>query len=171
MGLMDILQHYSNPNAVVDHRVDTDFDHVTGTAPTEVFGQGLSDAFRSERTPPFGDMVSQMFERSDPHQKAGLLNNLLRSVGPGVLASLRGGLLGRLGESANAGAPQVSPEHAEQLSPEEVRDLAAQAEKHDPSVMDKVGGFYAQHPQLVKTLGSAALAVALAGMSNRMRGR
>ena len=38
-------------------------------------------------------------------------------------------------------------------------------------VLDKVGNFYAQHPQLVKTLGSAAVAIALAGVSSRMRSR
>jgi hypothetical protein len=38
-------------------------------------------------------------------------------------------------------------------------------------VLDRVGGFYAEHPQLVKTLGSAALAIALAGVANRMKGR
>jgi len=36
-------------------------------------------------------------------------------------------------------------------------------------VIDAISGFYAQHPQLVKTLGSAALTVALAGMANRMK--
>ena len=34
----------------------------------------------------------------------------------------------------------------------------------DPTVLDKVSGVYAEHPQLVKTLGSAALAIALAGI-------
>ena len=33
----------------------------------------------------------------------------------------------------------------------------------------RLGEFYAQHPELVKTLGSAALTIALAKMANRMR--
>jgi len=32
-----------------------------------------------------------------------------------------------------------------------------------------VAGYYADHPQVVKTLGSAALAIALAGVANRVR--
>jgi hypothetical protein len=36
-------------------------------------------------------------------------------------------------------------------------------------VFDKLGSFYAQHPQLVKTLGSAAVTIALAKIANRMR--
>ncbi len=170
MGLMDILQQYTNPAAANQDRAHEDFDHVYDAAPREVLGQGMGDAFRSDATPPFGDMVSQMFSKSDPHQKAGLLNHLLGSLGPGLLSSLGGGILGRMG-SAKGSAPQMTPEDAEQLSPDQVRELAQKAEQHDPSVMDRVGGFYAEHPQLLKTLGSAALAVALAGMSNRMRGR
>src|SRR4051812_33939221 len=99
MGLMDILQQYTNTGATGDaNRAHEDFDHVTSNAPRDVLGQGVGDAFRSKETPPFGDMVSQMFSRSDPNQKAGLLNHLLKSAGPGVLASLGGSassLIGR----------------------------------------------------------------------------
>ena len=55
------------------------------------------------------------------------------------------------------------------MSPEQVQEIATHAQQKDPSVVDKIGGMYAQHPQLIKTLGSAALAVVLAGVANRMR--
>ena len=109
-----------------------------------------------------------MFGQSDPQQQAGVLNQLLRSVGPGVLSALGGGILGRIA-STGGGVPQVTPEQASQVTPDQVQEIAARAEQHDPTVLDKVGGFYAQHPQLVKTLGSAALAIALAGIANRTR--
>ena len=51
--------------------------------------------------------------------------------------------------------PQLT-QQASQLTPEQVQEIATRAEHH--GVLDKVGGF-AEHPQLVKTLGSAALAV------------
>ena len=170
MGLMDILQQYSGatappgPDIAVGH-----FDEVAGAAPTEILGQGLGDAFRSDSTPPFGEMVGRMFGQSNPQQQASVLNQLLRSIGPGVLSALGGGILGRMLAPSNAGVPQVTPQQASQLTPEQVQEIAAHAEQHDPSVLDKIGGFYAQHPQLVKTLGSAALAIALAGVANRMR--
>ena len=81
---------------------------------------------------------------------------------------LGGGILGRMA-STGGGVPQVTPEQAAQVTPDQVQEIAARAEQHDPTVLDKVGGFYAQHPQLVKTLGSAALAIALAGIANRTR--
>jgi hypothetical protein len=85
-----------------------------------------------------------------------------------VLSALGGGILARMA-STGGGVPQVTPEQASQVTPDQVQELAARAEQHDPTVLDKVGGFYAQHPQLVKTLGSAALAIALAGIANRTR--
>jgi hypothetical protein len=170
MGLMDILQQYTNTTALPNPNIAHEhFDEVSRTAPPEILGQGVADAFRADNTPPFGEMVGQMFGQSNPQQQAGVLNQLLRSIGPGVLAALGGGILGRMSAPANAGVPQVTPEQASQVTPEQVQDIATRAEQHDPSVLDKIGGFYAEHPQLVKTLGSAALAIALAGVANRMR--
>jgi len=145
------------------------FDEVAGAASPEILGQGVADAFRADGTPPFGEMVSQMFGQSNPQQQAGVLNQLLRSIGPGVLSALAGGILGRMSAPSNGGEPQVTPQQASQLTPEQVQEIAAHAEQHDPGVLDRIGGFYAQHPQLVKTLGSAALAIALAGVANRTR--
>jgi hypothetical protein len=170
MGLMDILQNYtnaaagSNPNVAHDH-----FEEVARAAPPEILGQGVADAFRDERTPPFGEMVGQMYGQSNPQQQAGVLNQLLRAIGPGVLSAIGGGILGRMTAPAQAGVPQLTPQQASQLTPEQVKEIATRAEQQDPSVLDKIGGFYAEHPQLVKTLGSAALAIALAGVANRMR--
>jgi len=169
MGLMDILQQYTSGRASEAGMAPEHFDQVAGSAPPEVLGQGVADAFRSDSTPSFGSMVGQMFGQSDPHQRAGVLNQLLRSLGPGVLASLGGGILNRMSTPASAAPPQITPEQASQLTPEQVQEIAARAEQHDPGVVDRIGGFYAQHPQLVRTLGSAALAIALAGVAKRMR--
>ena len=170
MGLMDILQQYTNTTAVPNQNIAHEhFDEVSRSAPPEILGQGVADAFRADNTPPFGEMVGQMFGQSNPQQQAGVLNQLLRSIGPGVLSALGGGILGRMSAPSTAGVPQVTPEQASQVTPDQVQEIATRAEQHDPGVLDKIGGFYAEHPQLVKTLGGAALAIALAGVSNRMR--
>ena len=172
MGLMDILQQYVNPKAVSNPDiVHEHFDEVSAAAPPEILGQGVGDAFRADSTPPFGEMVSHMFDQSNPQQQAGVLNQLLRSIGPGLLSALGGGILGRMSAPSNSGETQLTPQQASQLTPQQVQEIATQAEQHDPSVLDKIGGFYAQHPQLVKTLGSAAMAIALAGVANRMRSK
>ena len=170
MGLLDILRQYTGDTPLADTSDAHDhFDEVARSAPPEVLGQAVADAFRADATAPFGEMVGQMFGKSNPQQQAGVLNQLLRSLGPRVLSALGGGILGRM-NAAPPGAPaQISPEQASQLTPVQVQETATQAQQHDPGVLDKIGGFYADHPQLVKTLGSAALAIALAGVAGRMR--
>ena len=169
MGLMDILQQYANPSGSNPDAAHQHFDEVARTAPPDIVGKGVADAFRADSTPPFGEMVGRMFGQSNPEQQAGVLNQLLRAIGPGVLSALGGGILGRMSAPANAGIPQLTPEQASQMTPAQVQEIATRAEQQNPSVLDHVGDFYAQHPQLVKTLGSAALAIALAGVANRMR--
>ena len=170
MGLMDIVQRYvgdkpaANSDSAHEH-----FDEVASTAPPELLGQGLADAFRADSTPPFGEMVGQMFGKSNPQQQAGVLNQLMHSIGPGVLSALGGGILGKALASGAGTKSQITPQQAAQLTPAQVQEIATQAEQHDPSVLDKIGGFYADHPQLLKTLGSAALAIALAGIARRIR--
>ena len=51
-----------------------------------------------------------------------------------------------------------------------MQQLAEHAEHTDPNVIDTLSGFYAQHPGLVKTLGGAALTIALSKIANNMRG-
>jgi hypothetical protein len=61
----------------------------------------------------------------------------------------------------------VTPEAADQLDPQDIEDIAKEAEKKDPSVIDKISQVYAQQPQLVKMLGGAALAIVLARMAQK----
>jgi len=170
MGLMDILQQYTgtrttaSPDTAHDH-----FDEVARAAPPDVVGQSVGDAFRADSTPPFGEMVGQMFRNSDPQQRAGVLNQLLGSLGPGILSALGIGAPGTTPGAAPVTGSQLTPQQASQITAEQAQEIATRAEQHDPGVLDKVGGFYAEHPQLVKTLGSAALAIALAGVARRMR--
>jgi hypothetical protein len=63
------------------------------------------------------------------------------------------------------GRSQAAAVQASQLAPEQVQAIASHAEQHIPGIIDKMSGFYSQHPALVKTLGSAALTIALARMA------
>jgi hypothetical protein len=154
--------------------VENHFDQVAQHASPEVLGQGISDALRSDATPPLGQMVSDVYSKAEPHQQAGMLNQILGSLGPGVLSSLGGGALGGLlgqlgGQLTGGGTPQITPQQASQISPQQVQDLANHAEQHDSGIFDKLGSFYARNPQLVKTLGAAALTVAMANIAGRSK--
>ncbi len=137
-------------------------DEVSQAAPQSLAG-GLAAAFRSDQTPAFPSMLSNLFSNSDGQQRAGLLNQLLGAAGPGLLASAVGGPLANLLK----GGSHITPEQASQLSPEVVQNLAEHAEKANPSVIDQVSGFYSQHPQVVQALGAGALAMIMSHVNKR----
>jgi hypothetical protein len=176
--LGNLLQQYMGGNTNVDTAQAADhFDQVAQNAPREAVAQGVTQAFRSDQTPPFPQMLGQMFGNSNPNQRAGMLNQLLGSMGPGLLSSLAGGALGNLGGlggllgGGQSQQPQVTPEQASQMTPEQVQEIAAHAQQQNPGIVDRMGDFYAEHPTLVKTLGGAALAIALGHMAQGMQRR
>jgi hypothetical protein len=99
-----ILDQYSNPSVQADQpQVEQDFDHVAQHAEPEMLEQGLSHAFRSDQTPPFGNMVGQMFGQADSGQRAGMLNQLIGALGPAVIGSMLGGRGGSMGGMGGLG--------------------------------------------------------------------
>jgi hypothetical protein len=168
-----LLKQYSGaqPEQAPD-TVEDDFDQLTQAAPESALADGLSAAFRSEQTPPFGQMLGGLFNQSSGTQRASILNTLISALGPTVVSQILsrvggggGGLAGMLG----GGQTEVTPEQAEAIPPQVVEEVAAEAEKRDPSVVDMISNVYAQHPTLIKTLGAAALTVALAKIAERQR--
>ena len=55
------------------------------------------------------------------------------------------------------------------MTPEQVQQIAEKAEQDNPGIMDRMGEFYAEHPQLVKGLGGVALALVLGRMAQGVR--
>jgi len=165
--LGNLLQQYlGGGQNVHPNQASDDFDRVAQTAPRTDVAQGVTQALRSDQTPPFGQMVSQLFSNGSPDQRAGMLNRLLANVGPTVLQSIAGGALGNL---RGADQAQISPDQASQIAPDTVRQLAEHAEQQNPGVVERMGDFYADHPNLVKAIGGAALAVALGHMAQGMQ--
>lgn len=176
MGWMDqiggLLQQYAGANpAQAPHTAADDFDQLTQHAPGSAIADGLAAAFRSNQTPAFGQMAAQLFSNASGQQRAGLLNTLIAAAGPAIAAQFlsRGGASGLAG-LLSSGQTQVTPEQAAEVPPEAVEQLAAHAEQRDPSVIDQVSNFYSAHPTLVKTLGAAALTIALAKIAESQYG-
>ena len=179
----DVLDRYgAAPPNKPPETVHDDFDRLARHAPPDAISDGLSAAFRSDHTPEFAQMASQLFGRASGSQRAGMLNALLATVGPLVVqqvlarrqrgpsagAAQGGGLGGLLGNILRGdGPPRVTPEVADQVSPQEVEEIAREAEKKDPSVIDRISQVYAQQPELLKVLGSVALGIALGKMAQR----
>ncbi|MES2261865.1 MAG: hypothetical protein V4724_25375 [Pseudomonadota bacterium] len=161
----NILQQYlgGTPNPPLE-QAHQDFDQVAQAAPHQTIAQGVSEALRSDQTPPFPQMISQLFQNSDSGQRTSMLRRLIGSISPAMLSSVAGGVLGHLFQG-KPDVAQVTPEIAAQLTPQQVQEIAASAEQNNPSVIDRMGDFYAEHPTLVKTLGGVALAIMLGKMA------
>lgn len=163
MALSDLFRDAGGDNI---EDVDARFDEVARQASPDELGAGLAEALRSDQTPPMGEMVSQLFGRSSPGEQAGMLNQILGSLGPALAGALGGGVLGRI---LRPGQTEVTPEQAKEISPRDVSDIVTKAEKERPEIVDQLGRYYAQHSGLIKTLGSTALLIALAKMRHNAR--
>jgi hypothetical protein len=167
--ISDIMDKYgSSHSAKVPDSVDADFDRLTRLAPSEHVSEGLAEAFRSPQTPPFASMLSQLFGRSPANQKSSVLNTLIATLGPAVVSQLlaKHGA-GRAATELQGGNATISPQAAEQIPSSSIEAVAIEAEKKDPSVVDRISKFYADQPALIKTLGGLALMVAMAKVAQR----
>ncbi|HEX8739531.1 MAG TPA: hypothetical protein VF925_05265 [Casimicrobiaceae bacterium] len=160
MGLFDTLKQALGAGSGAPQ-----LDQVTQNAPADVLAKGLNAAFSSEKTPPIGNIVGQLFGNSNGAQQAGMLNQILATVGPGVAAGLGGGVLGKL---LGPGQTQITPQQASELTPQEVENVVNHANDAHPGVADALAQFYAQHRGLVNTLGGIAATVALTRMKDHL---
>lgn len=161
MGILDILTQVVSGGAASDQH----FDQVAQSVPSDVLAKGLAGAFRAEETPAIGEMVGQLFGSSNGQQQAGMLNQILAALGPATAAGLAGGVLGHV---MSPGSSQITPDQASQLSPQQVQEVVEHAHQTNPGVADELASFYAQHSGLIKTLGGAALTIAMVKMKDHL---
>ena len=162
--LIGVLNQYRNASASnPPTNVESDYSQVAPHVQQSDLATGLANAFRSDQTPSFGQMLGSLFSNSNGQQRAGILNQLLGAVGPGLLSS------GALGSLAGlfGGAKSVTPEQADQIPPEAVTQLAEHAQKQNPSIVDQASQYYAQHPTLVQALGAGSLALIMSHLSRK----
>jgi hypothetical protein len=152
-----LLQQFARDNS------PDNFDRVAQNAPRGDLAEGLAAAFRSDQTPPFAHMLGQLFRQSNGTQRASILNQLIATLGPALVAQAAGGTLGRILSRGG----QVSAQEAEQVPDDELQRVAEKAEQKNPSIVEQLSDFYAEHPGLVKTLGGAALTILMARMAQK----
>ncbi len=167
----NVLQNYAQTDQKPQGEEDvaSHYHAVAQAAPPSDLVSGLAAMFHSDQTPPFAQMIGQLFSNSNGAQRANLLNTLLSS-------GAASGILSQLSQTAGISLPAgmgsttpITPEAAAQIPPSAVEAAAAQAHAQDPSIIDRVSELYAQHPTLVKTLGAAAMTIALSHFANQRR--
>jgi hypothetical protein len=149
-----ILNQYSSGNPPQDQATEH-LQQVATQVPRPQLGGLLANIFHSHETGSFGDNVSQMYSQSNPEQQAGILAKLLQAAGgAGALSSLGLHLPG-------VGGSSVTPQQAQQVNPEQVKQIANHAQVQNPGIVQEAADFYSQHPQLVQALGTGVAIWAL----------
>jgi hypothetical protein len=162
MALFDDLKQMLNrytSGAAPSGDTGAHFQQVAQSVDRGTLAQGIAAAMRSDDTPPFSQLVSQLFASGSGEQKLAMLNTLFSSVPPEVGAQLSSMIPG-------LGAV-TSPTSAQAVSPDAVQQLAEHVQQHDAGIVDRMSALYAAHPGLIKTLGSAAMMIAMRAIAER----
>lgn len=162
MGVLDNLkgvlaQYASGGGAAAD--AAGHFDQVAQAADPGALARGIAAALHANPGG-VGAAVSQLFDNATPDQKAAMLNTLLGAAPANLRAQLQGLVPG-------IGAGAVSGAQAGAVPANVIGSLAATLHQQGSGIVDTMSTFYAQHPTLVKTLGSAAMIVALRKIAER----
>ena len=168
MGLQETLSQVMSAvesGKVSDADIHSAYEKVAGQIPQGDLSASIAHVFNSDQTPEFDQMIGGLFKQSTPDQKAGLLTQLLGGLGPNAAQVLggTGALAGLTGLLQKGGT--VTPQQAQQISPDTIQILAQKARQLNPTVVDKASQFYAQHPTLVKSIGAGALALLMSHLS------
>jgi hypothetical protein len=138
------------------------YDQISGSVPKDLLGSIIGPALSSLGTEQVKERIFNSATEMDTQQRAGFFQNLLSGFQASGTDPLS--LLSRLGISSTvADDPGLA-------SPEDVAKLAAHAQLTDPSIFDRAMSFYAEHPTLVKVLGTMAVAAIAKQLYNKSSG-
>ncbi len=167
MGMMEILGRYAEPRrSILPRDVEQDFGSVVHEAGLDAMQDGIAEAFRADETPEFEEMVATLFEHSDPHVRAGLLDSLLAGLAPSARFQGGGSALSDVWRKYHAGA-RVPVDRTAEVAPADVEDVARHAREENSGVLERVSRFYARHPGVVRSLGAVAMNIVLARIARR----
>jgi hypothetical protein len=139
-----ILQQYADGRTPNDADVHAHYDQIAATVPPDQLGGVLGPALSQLATSVLGNRIGATAVQMPAPQRAQFVQTLLAGLTPTLLA--------RLGVSPGIGADPAS------ASPTDIGALAAHAKEERPEVFNRAMALYAEHPLLVKMLGTLAVA-------------
>ncbi len=125
------------------------YDQSVQHIPTDVLASTIGPAIGSLPTEHVQDRVQASAEQMTPQQRGSLLQQLLAGLGAGGALS---SVLNQIGVS-----PAVA-QNPQSARPQDVGKVAAYTKENRPDLFHQAMSFYAQHPTLVKVMGTVAIA-------------
>lgn len=154
-GLLD--QYAAGQGATSREQAREHYDQIAQHVPPDVLKGEIGPALGGLQGGEVEERIRRSATEMTPEQRGGMLSGLLGGLaGAGGLRDV----LGRIGVD-----PSVAS-NPQEASPQDVGKVAAYAKDNRPEIFHKAMEFYAEHPMLVKTMGTlavAAIAKRLAG--------
>jgi hypothetical protein len=100
------------------------------------------------------NLVKQLYENSSDEQKQGMLQHVNDLLGPQASEIASKSLGIKPSEESN----ELSNAQIATLTPDQIQTFITLAHQHAPELTGHLGGFYAQHADLLNAVGGAALA-------------
>jgi hypothetical protein len=157
----ELLMQYATGGAPAGD-IATHFQQVAQSVDSAALTQGIAAALRSDKTPPFSELVSQLFTSGSSEQKSAMLKTLVSVIPPERRQQIST-VIPELGSVLPVSGDVISTK----VAPDSVQKLAQHAEKQDASIVEKMSAVYAAHPALVRTLGATAMTIAMRAIAER----
>lgn len=165
MGFLDaiagVLDRYRTGTAAASpEEAHRHYDQIAENVPKDVLASTIGPALGSLATPEVEEKVARSAASMSPEQRAGFLSDLLSGLGAG--AGLQA-LLNQIGVS-----PSVA-QNPQNATPQDVAKVAGYTKDNNPDLFHEAMGFYAEHPTLVKVMGTMAIAAIAQHLSGGRR--
>jgi F0F1-type ATP synthase membrane subunit c/vacuolar-type H+-ATPase subunit K len=155
-----LLSAYTSGSGATNRQEARDhYDQISSAVPLDMLASVIGPALSSLGTSQVQERIFNSATEMTPEQRGGFMQSLLGGLMgsganlPGLLSSL--------------GIGQSVIDNPESATPEDVSKLAAHTHDNEPGIFQKAMEFYAEHPTLVKVLGTMAIAAIARQISNR----
>jgi hypothetical protein len=154
MGFLDAIggllnQYQAGTGAGSREEAQQHYDQIAQHVPPNVLASSIGPAIGSLPTDQVEERVQRSAQQMTPQQRGNFLEQLLGGLGAG------GGLAALLSQIGVSPAVAQNPQSA---SPQDVGKVAAYTKENQPDLFHQAMSFYAQHPTLVKVMGTMAIA-------------
>jgi hypothetical protein len=154
MGFLDAIdgllnQYRAGAGPSSREEAQQHYDRIAQHVPPDVLASTIGPAIGSLPTDQVEERVQRSAREMTPQQRRTFLEQLLGGLGAG------GGLASALSQIGVSPAVAQNPEKA---TPQDVAKVAAYTKENQPDLFHQAMSFYAQHPTLVKVMGTMAIA-------------